>query len=365
MQIDKFQISITEATLTDLKSRLKRTRWTDAITDDWSYGMRKGLLQELVAHWCESYDWDRSLAEINRLPHFRATTDGFAVHFLHFKGAGPSPKPLLLMNGWPSSFIEYRRLAPLLTNDFDVVIPALPGFGFSDRPQRPGGALTAVELFFRLMTEGLGYTNFCAAGTDIGAGVATRLGLEHPEAVTAIHITSVANPPIITSLTPAETLYQENYNRWSKEEGAYSAIQSTKPQTLAFALADSPAGLASWIVEKFHSWSDCQGDVLSIFPLDALIDNLMIYWITATIGSSVRYYYEATHLRPPFKPTDFVKVPTAVLMFPSDLLTAPREWAERFYNVQRYNIAERGGHFPAWEVPELYANDLRDFFRTR
>jgi microsomal epoxide hydrolase len=377
VHIEKFRIDVDDATLTDLRVRLKRTRWNDAVTDDWEYGMQRSLLQDLVAYWSGNYDWKLRQAELNQLPHFRATIDGFSIHFLHFKGRGPSPQPLLLMNGWPSSFVEYRKLAPMLADParfggdsadaFDVIIPALPGFGFSDRPKHPRDALRGVELFFRLMTEGLGYSRFVAAGTDIGAGVATRLGLTHPEAVTAIHVTSITNPPMDVHsppLTPAEQAYQESYNRWNEEEGAYSAIQSTRPQTLAFGLADSPTGLASWIVEKFRFWSDCNGDVLSMFSMDMLIDNLMVYWVSATIGSSVRYYYEATHYRPPFKVGDFVKVPTAVLMLPKDLLNAPREWAERFYHVKRYTAAEHGGHFPAWETPDFYANDLRKFFRA-
>ena len=248
---------------------------------------------------------------------------------------------------------------------FDVVIPTLPGDGFSDKPTRPN-QVDSVDLFFRLMTETLGYSRFMAAGTDIGAGVATRLALRYPKKVKAIHVTAVVDPPLTENsppLTRDEQAYREQNRKWDAEEGAYQALQSTRPQTLAFGLTDSPVGLASWISEKFYNWSDCQGDLLSVFPMDTLIDNLMVYWATNTIGSSVRYYYESQHFRPPLVLGDHVVVPTGVMVLPKDLGQPPQEWASRFYNVQRYTVLDHGGHFPAWEVPDLYAHDLRAFAR--
>ncbi|TIM61138.1 MAG: alpha/beta hydrolase, partial [Mesorhizobium sp.] len=236
----------------------------------------------------------------------------------------------------------------------------MPGFGYSDRPTRPYEAEPS-DLYPKLMTM-LGYGRFVVAGTDIGSGLATRIALGHPARLLALHVSTVAPKPIPEDASPlskAEIDYDERLQLWSREEGGYQAIQSSRPQTLAFGLADSPVGLASWIVEKFRAWTDCDGDVFSVWPLEDLADTLTIYWMTNTIGSSVRYYYDAARLRPPLRADDFVHVPTAVAMWPHDLALAPRERAERLYNVQRYTVFPRGGHFPAWETPELYADDLR------
>lgn len=267
------------------------------------------------------------------------------------------------MNGWPSSFAEYQKLAPLLTSGmpgFDVIIPTMPGFGFSDRPTTPY-QFEYADLFPKLMTT-LGYDRFMVAGTDIGSGTATRIALKFPERVIAAHVSAVApkpRSPTGTPPTPEEMAYDDRVAKWQLDEGGYQAIQNSRPQTLAFALADSPAGLASWIVEKYRAWSDCDGDVLAVWPREHLIDTLMIYWSTNTIASSVRYYFDATRLRPAIKADDFVRVPTGIAMWPHDLALAPRELAERLYNVRRYRVMPMGGHFPAWEAPDLYAEDLR------
>lgn len=363
--IRPFQIAWDRDALADLNRRLEQTRWNDAVTSDWSYGMERGFLERLVRYWRSEYDWAARRAELNRLPQFRAEIDGYGLHFLHYRGRGLKHTPLLLMNGWPSSFVEYQRLAVLLSQgepSFEVVIPTHPGFGFSDRPTRPY-QVEPADLYPKLMTA-LGHERFMVSGTDVGSGVATRIALHHPDRVIAAHVSAVASKPLAPGAPPlsaAELAYAQSGAVWDRDEGGYQAIQSSRPQTLAFGLADSPVGLASWIVEKFRNWSDCGGDVLSVFPKQTLIDNLMIYWTTNTIGSSVRYYYEATHLRPPLKADDFVRTPTAMAMWPKDLALAPRELAERLYNVQRYTVFSRGGHFPAWEQPDLYARDLAAF----
>lgn len=361
--IEPFEMPFEPGMTDDLRRRLANVRWSDAVTTDWSQGTERGFLGAVVDYWRERYDWRERLTALNSLPHHRATIDGFGLHFLHFRGKGQRSLPLLLMNGWPSSFVEYQRLIPLLTEgqlSFDVVIPTLPGFGYSDKPTRPY-QVEPADLYPKLMAA-IGYDRFMAAGTDIGSGVATRIALRHPSRVLALHISAVApkpDRPGDLEATPAEAEYYRRAATWSRDEGGYQAIQSSKPQTLAFGLADSPVGLASWIVEKFHGWTDCGGDLLSIWPAETLIDNLMIYWATNTIGSSVRYYYEGARLRPPLNPDDYVTAPTAVAMWPRDLALAPREMAERLYNVRRYTVMPRGGHFPAWEAPELYAADLR------
>jgi len=363
-----FQIPWDPEGLADLKHRLGATRWSDAVVSDWSYGMERGLLEQLLGYWRDRYDWAERRDALNRLPHFRATIDGYGLHFLHYRGRGPDPVPLLLMNGWPSSFVEYQRLAVLLSQgepSFEVVIPTQPGFGFSDRQTRPY-QVEPSDLYPKLMTA-LGHERFMVSGTDIGSGVATRIALHNPDRVIAAHVAAVATKPSAPDASPpsvAELDYEARVANWARDEGGYQAIQNSKPQTLAFALADSPAGLASWIVEKFRGWSDCDGDVFSVFTSEVLIDNLMIYWTTNTIGSSVRYYYEATHLRPKIQASDFVRPPTAVAMWPKDIALAPRALAARLYNVQRYTVFPRGGHFPAWEQPVLYAEDLREFAMT-
>ena len=335
--------------------------------DDWRQGTAPAPLRELVDYWQTAYDFEAAAARISALPHYRASIDGVDLHFLHFKGTGSAPQPLLLTNGWPSSFVEYTKLAPLLVDGdgltFDVVIPAHPGYGYSSRPAAPDPA-GSTTLFHRLMTEGLHYTNYIVSGTDIGAGVATRMALAYPDAVRGLHIAAVVDPPLDATsapLTEEELAYQRQVQRWSADEGAYLHLQATRPQTVAYALNDSPVGLASWILEKFHYWSDAGPDLWAVFPREMLVDNLNIYWSTQTIASSMRLYYDTRHLRAPLQPGDRVTVPTAVCMWPRDLVLAPEAWARRFYNVRRYTVQSRGGHFPAWEQPALYAADLRAF----
>lgn len=357
----------------ELQQRLRRMRWCDAVAVDWSYGTPAKPLQALVDYWQTGYDWQRAAARINSLPHFRATIDGFDVHFLHFKGKAPSPQALLLINGWPSSFVEYGKLASMLADPaafggsaelaFDVVIPAHPGFGYSGRPSIPN-QVQAVELFHRLMIDGLGYSDYMISGTDLGAGVATRMALAYPDPVRGLHISAVVDPSLDAStapLTAEEIAYQAKVQQWSADEGAYLHLQATRPQTVAYALNDTPVGLASWILEKFHFWSDAGSDLFEVFPADMLLDNVNIYWSTETIASSMRYYYEARHHRAPLGTGAYVTVPTAVCMWPKDLVLAPKTWAQRFYNVQQYTVQPHGGHFPAWEQPQLYAADLRAF----
>lgn len=373
-----FHIRFDQQVRDDLLRRLTHVRWSDEVTADWEYGTSGRVLRTLVEYWRTAYDFDAAETRLNAAPHFRAEVDGFGVHYLRLTGQGPSPRPLLLLNGWPSSFVEYRELAPRLADPaafggsaddaFDVIMPALPGFGFSDRPVRPNQALSE-DLFHVLMTDHLGYEQYLTSGTDIGAGVATRLALKHPEAVRGLHISAVADPPLTAASRPlsgAETAYLARAEQWAQEEGAYEHLHYTRPQTLAFALNDSPVGLASWIVEKFHAWSDLgeSGDLFKTFPLDLLIDNLMVYWVTGTIGSSMRAYFDDRRFRPPLQTGDRVAVPTAVCMWPHDLVTAPIEWAERFYPVRQYSTPVRGGHFPAWEAPQVYADDLRSFVRA-
>jgi len=364
-RMEAFRIPFDHRAAFDLRQRLKATRWADSIVDNWSQGTDFKFLRSFIAYWQDHYSWERRVEALNRLPHYRARIDRFGIHFLHFRSQQKDAAPLLLMNGWPSSFVEYLRLAPLLTTGnpaFHVVVPTHPGFGFSDRPSRPY-QVEPADLYPALM-QSIGYGRFLVAGTDIGAGVATRIALRRPDLVTGVHVAEALERPAKPGDPPpseAENAYHRRDLIWDQDEGGYQAIQSSKPQTLGFALADSPTGLASWILEKFRGWSDCDGDPASVFPLEMLADNLTIYWMSNTIASSIRYYYDASRLRPHLRSSDYVEAPTAVAMWPKDIGIAPRELAERLYNVQRYTLFERGGHFPAWEQPELYASDLRAF----
>ncbi|PXX37818.1 epoxide hydrolase family protein [Undibacterium pigrum] len=383
MKITPWHAPLDVSHANDLLQRLSNARWADAIVDDWSYGTATQPLRHLIDFWQTRYDINEAISRLNALPHYQAEIDGFHIHFLYFKGRSKSkkPQPLLLSNGWPSSFVEYTRLAPMLAdpgshggNDadvdiddaFDVIIPAHPGFGLSARPSMPKQVQT-IDLFHRLMHEGLGYSSYMVSGTDVGAGVATRMALKYPQAIKGIHLSAVVEPPGIasaTDLSKAELAYMESVKQWSDKEGAYLHLQATRPQTLAYALNDSPLGLASWILEKFKNWSDVGDNLFEVFPEQMLLDNLLLYWVTQTIGSSMRYYYEARHFRPALQLHDRVSVPTAVCMWPRELVVAPKEWAARFYNLVQYTSPARGGHFPAWEQTQAYAEDLRQFSRA-
>lgn len=379
LELQPFTVDVPQAVLDDLRARLARTRWPDEVPGaGWAYGTNLAYLLELVEYWQTTFDWRRLERTINTFAHFRATIDGIGLHFIHQRGRGPAPLPLILTHGWPGSFLEMLKIIPLLADPgahggdpadaFDVVVPSLPGYGFSDplprQEIRPSQAIAA--LWARLMTEVLGYGRFGAHGGDIGAGVTTRLGLSFPDQLVGIHLTAVTEPylgPGAPALSPAEQAYRALVERWDDEEGAYSHIQSTRPQTLAYGLNDSPAGLAAWIVEKFRAWSDCAGEVERRFSKDELLANVTLYWVTQTINSSIRLYYDSRHHSNPLGQGDRVTVPTGVALTREEVAHAPREWAERTYNLQRWVELPRGGHFTALEEPELLAQEIRHFFR--
>jgi microsomal epoxide hydrolase len=376
--IEGFEIEVPEEMLEDLRNRLRNTRWPDEVEGaGWDYGTPLSFLRDLVEYWLDDYDWEKERLELNRLPQFRTEIEGHLIHFVHVRGKGPAPLPLVLTSGWPSSFAEMRKIIGPLTDptayggaagdSFDLVIPSLPGFGFSERPLKRG-SIPVDRLWRRLMKDELGYSNFVAHGTDIGARVTSALGRNHGDVVKAIHLGSVdldwPDPaPDAASMTAAERDYVARVATWGKEEGAYKEIQATFPQTLAYALNDSPAGLASWIVEKYYRWSDRSEDFEALFTKDELLTNVMIYWLTGTINSSMRRYYETRHDPLPGG-KGYVGTPTAIAMFPGERdLLVPREWAERAYRVLRWTDLPSGGHFPAQERPQLLVEDLREFFR--
>jgi pimeloyl-ACP methyl ester carboxylesterase len=377
-----FTIHVEDEILNDLRERLLRTRWPDQVDRaGWDYGTGLSYMQELVRYWLQTFDWRKQEQTLNQLPQFRANIDGLEIHFMHVRGSGLNPLPLIITHGWPSSFAEMHGIIRPLTDpaayggdpadSFDVVVPSLPGFGFSERPLQRG-FLRVDRLWRALMTEVLGYPRFVAHGSDVGARVTSALGRFHPDVVTGIHIGSVdldwQEPhPKDSELTEAERDYLKRVARWEKEEGAYAEIQATYPQTVAYGLNDSPVGLAAWIVEKFRAWSDCGGNLESRFSKDTLLTNIMIYWVTETINSSMRRYFEVRHNPDPnpLKLGERIETPTAIAMFPGEKeLVVPREWAERSYNIQRWTEMPSGGHFPALEEPKLLVDDLRTFFRS-
>ncbi|HYY56996.1 MAG TPA: epoxide hydrolase [Pyrinomonadaceae bacterium] len=377
MDVQPFRIEVSPATLADLRERLARTRWPDEIEDSgWDYGANLAYLKELLEYWRMGFDWRAQETALNAFAHFRARVDDFGIHFVHERGNGHAPLPLIITHGWPSTFYQMHKLVPLLADParygadpmdaFDVVVPSVPGYGFSDRPRERGMTKARIARIWSSLMEGLGYARFGAQAGDVGTGITTRLGLLFPERIIGIHLTDPAWPYLgagARELSAAERAYVEEEARWQRDEGAYGDLQATKPQTLSYGLNDSPAGLAAWIVEKFRAWSDCDGDIERRFTKDELLTNLTIYWATETINSSVRLYYESRRNPTPFKQGERVEVPTALAIFPKDIDQPPREWAERSYNVKRWTRMPRGGHFAALEEPELLAEDIRAFFR--
>jgi pimeloyl-ACP methyl ester carboxylesterase len=371
------------AVLEDLRARLRATRWPDAPEDaGWSLGTDLAYLRELVAYWADGFDWPAREAALGRLPRFRVPLGGLDIHFVHARAAAPAGSrerapvlPLVLCHGWPDSFWRYTKVIPLLTDPgahgadpadaFDVVAPDMPGYGFSSRPDGPPlDSIAVADLWAGLMST-LGYQRFGAAGGDVGSHVSRYLGLNHPDRVAAVHRTD-AGLPIFTGdpadLTPEERAWFEGVAAWGAAEGAYAAIHRTKPQTAAFGLTDSPAGLAAWIVEKLRAWSDCDGDVERSFTKDEILTNVMIYWLTGTIGSSMRMY-RANAAIPAAQHARRVEVPSGFSIFAGDVVRPPRAWLERMANAVYVTEPARGGHFAPFEEPELYAEELRAFFR--
>jgi pimeloyl-ACP methyl ester carboxylesterase len=373
MPVSPYVIDVPQESLDDLRARLRNTRWPDEIEGAaWEYGTNLAFLQDIVAYWRDGFDWREQERRLNRLAHVRAEIDGIGVHLIHERGTGPNPVPLLMLHGWPSSFVQMLDILPMLTDperhggdispSFDVIVASLPGYGFSNRPKVPGmSAARIAGLFHTLMTDVLGYPRYGLRGSDLGAGVTGQMALAHPEAVIGHH-TGGTNPwvqDVPDDLTEEEQEFVANAQMWSQTEMAYAMEHSSKPQTLAYGLNDSPAGMASWILEKFHRWSDCNGDLTSRFARDDLLTNLTIYWATETIGSSIRLYYETIR-----DPGDWGRadVPTAMLMPRNDMFPTPRSWVERTSRVDRWTETDRGGHFLEWEEPALVAGDLRAFF---
>jgi pimeloyl-ACP methyl ester carboxylesterase len=383
----EWPVAVASSDVEELAARLARTRWPTAPqyngrsgNGDWSYGTNLDALMKLCARWQESFDWWHWEAALNRLPGYRVDIDGVPLHFLHIRTAADEAFPLLIVHGWPSSVFEYLELAPLLveptpnpvsgrTRGFHLVIPSLPGHGLSGvSPSQPLSIFRAADLFHRLMTDALGYRRYGAHGGDWGAYAASRLGRLYPEAVAGIHLSYLVGGltpylgPGAAPLSPTEEEMRRRRILWNDEEGGYEHLQRTRPQTLAYALTDSPAGLAGYILEKWRAWTDCDGDPVRRFGADRLLANISWYWFTRSGGTALRLYRD-TALDPwQFGPGERIEIPTAVASFPRELVVSPREWGERLYDIRQWTAMPRGGHFAAIEEPELLSADVRKFF---
>jgi pimeloyl-ACP methyl ester carboxylesterase len=377
MRIAPFTIHVPDEVLSDLRTRIRNTRWPNqAPGAAWAQGTDLEYLERLLSYWANGFDWRAQERQLNTFKHFRAELGAIHVHFVHERAREGNGIPLILTHGWPSSFLELLPLVPLLTNPkangidspaFDLVIPSLPGYGFSERPAQ-ANYRTVARLWHTLM-HGLGYERYGAGGGDFGAGVATYMAIENPAPMIGIHLTTPELwPPTgegTRSLTEAESAYVTQVRQWDEVERGYSAIQSTKPQTLGYALNDSPAGLAAWILEKWRAWSDSDGDLEVRFSREFLLTMLTLYWITETITPSMRDYFDNRWHSAEIQPGARVQVPVGFANFDNNYISEgnpPREWMERLYDVRRWTSMPSGGHFAAAEEPELLASDIAAFF---
>ncbi len=380
-EITPFRIDVPEAVLDDLRDRLARTRWpAGAPGEPWGYGTDLAVLRELCEHWRTGFDWRAAEATLNAFPQFTTTIDGQLVHFLHVRSPHPQARPLLLTHGWPGSVWEFTKvIGPLVDpvayggsaeDAFHVVAPSLPGYGFSGPTGDIGWDPERIAQCWAALMARLGYARYGAQGGDWGAIITANLGRVDAEHLTGIHLNMVVAAPAdpanpMAGVLPEEVEGIAAMAHFREHETGYQQIQGTKPQTLAYGLTDSPAGLAGWILEKFRTWSDCDGDVLGYFGPDDLLANITIYWVTGTIGSSCRLYCEARRSGRFGPAQGRVEVPTGCAIFPKELYRAPRVWADAAYDVQHWSRFERGGHFAAMEQPEALVGDVRAFFRGR
>jgi microsomal epoxide hydrolase len=379
MPIEPFTIDVPQSVLDDLHQRLDRTIWPEQVEGaEWDYGTELVYLQELCRYWRHEYDWRAAEARLNAFPQFLSTVDGEQIHFIHVRSPHPGAVPLVVTHGWPGSVVEFLEvIGPLVdppahggdaADAFHVVCPSIPGYAWSGPTHQRGWHIGRVgDAIVELMGQ-LGYDRFGAQGGDWGALATCQMAARHADRLIGIHLNlPIAPPP--TGADPLEGLSPEELaglgvgGEFQKNETGYSAIQGSKPQTLSYGLTDSPAGLAGWIVEKFRTWSDCDGDVERTFTRDALLTNISAYWLTRTAGSSARLYYESAKAGLFGVPVEPVKVPTGMAVFPKEIAQMPRRWVEAAYDLRQWTVMPKGGHFAAMEQPELFVDDVRTFFR--
>jgi pimeloyl-ACP methyl ester carboxylesterase len=382
--VHPFRINAPDRDLNDVSERLRRMRWPQEIgaNENWQAGTNLAYMRELTEYWLNQYDWRAQERAMNAFPHFRTAIDDILIHFIHVRGKGPKPMPLIINHGWPWTFWDMRNIIGPLSDPaahggdpadaFDVVAPSLPGFAFSSPLEKPGIYFApTADLWVKLMAR-LGYERFATQGGDIGAFVSAMLGHKYSERIIGVHLHLLAPLkapyPTPEDYSPEEADWGKKTAAFFAEGSGYMQIQRTRPQTISFAMHDSPVGLAAWLIEKRRAWSDCSGDVESVFSKDDLITSAMLFWLTETYASSARHYYEArpenfiaahVHDRVPV-----VEAPTGILQFKGDVFLYPRKWAERYYNLKSWNVAENGGHFAPMEAPGVLVDNIRAFCRT-
>ena len=379
--MESFRIEVPDAELDDLRERLNAVRWPERETvRDWSQGVPLEYMRELCAYWAAGYDWRATEARLNALPQFRAEIDGLGIHFIHVRSPHPDALPLVMTHGWPGSIVEFIKVIGPLSDPsayggdradaFHVVSPSLPGYGFSDKPQRPGWGVERIAAAWAELMARLGYERYGAQGSDWGTSISACIGQRDGDHVAGIHLAPPLAPPdpaTFDDLTDAEQAALDSLEQAAEWESGYSTEHATRPQTIGYALADSPVALCAWIVEKFWAWTDCDGHPENVLTRDELLDNLMLYWLPRTGASSARLYWESIRqVNDVIAGTvhDVVDVPTGCSIFPKELQRPSRRWAEkRFRDIRHWNELDRGGHFAAFEQPELFVDELRSFFR--
>ncbi len=367
--IRAFRAEVPQAAIDDLKDRLARTRWPEKETvDDWDQGVPLAYAQELAAYWRDDYDWRTVEARLNALPNFLATVDGLDIHFLHIRSDNPAARPLVLTHGWPGSVLEFLDVLAPLSADYHLVIPSLPGYGFSGKPAAAKWSVEHIAAGWDALMRALGYERYFAQGGDWGSAVTCAIGMNHGDHCAGIHVNMIVgqpDPALMADLTDAEKLYLARFGWYQAKDSGYSTQQATRPQTIGYALTDSPVGQMCWIVEKFHGWTDCGhqpggqstgGHPERALSKDAMLDTVSLYWFTASAASSARLYW---HSFRSFAAGE-IEVPTGGSLFPNEIMRLSRRWAEKRYrNIVYWNEVDRGGHFAAWEQPELFAREVR------
>jgi pimeloyl-ACP methyl ester carboxylesterase len=366
-----FRVEVLDAELVDLRERLERTRWPEREpVDDWSQGVPLAYVQDLCDYWAHGYDWRTTEARLNALPQFRTEIDGLGIHFIHVRSPRPDALPLVLTHGWPGSIVEFLKVIEPLSDDFHVVCPSLPGYGFSDKPAQPGWGIERIARAWIELMARLGYERYGAQGSDWGTSISTRIAQQDPDHVVGIHLTPPLAPPdpaTFDDLTEPERAALAAIEHSAEWDSGYSRMHATRPQTIGYSLTDSPAGLCAWIVEKFWAWTDCDGHPENALTRDEMLDDIMLYWLPRTGASSARLYRESiAQVNEWISGTarDTVTVPTGCSIFPKELQRPSRRWAERrFVDIRHWGEPDRGGHFAAFEQPELFVDEVRAFFR--
>ncbi len=373
--VTPFRIAIGDDVLDDLRGRLRKTRWPEAeLVGDWSQGAPLNWIQEVCRYWAEEYDWRRREALLNRFAQFTTAIDGLDIHFIHARSPHANAMPLIITHGWPGSIVEFHKvIEPLVdptahggdaADAFHVVCPSLPGFGFSAKPTATGWGVDRIAAAWATLMDRLGYARYGAQGGDWGSAVTASLGTQDPQHCAGIHVTlaMASRPNVQGEPTPQEARALKGIKDYADWDSGYSKQQSTRPQTLGYGLTDSPAGQAAWILEKFWAWTDCDGHPENILGRDELLDNVMLYWVTATAASSARLYWQS--FRPGTRAFDKITVPTGVAVYPKEIVTPVRHWMEdRYVNIRHWREMPKGGHFAAFEQPDLFVEDVRAYFR--